>query len=438
MPLLASGLLPASFRGAPFAVEADDMGGGRRQAVHVYPGRDTPWAEDMGRAPRTFRFRGFIVDGDVVFAGGPIQLQRLLLIAALEKSGSGTLTHPTLGILNVSVSRFSIGGDQGAGRKSTVEVEFVESGKRSFPSLLSQGSGLLSAANLAKLALVADAVRGAVLIADAIGSGEDARAAGAACVGRAASAGNDATAVLSLAARLPGNNGRYAAGANSGYVGATASPYAGSTAVADLIAVASTQRAVIAAAGAALQTSADGFGPSDAAATLAQSADALVSALLAACADPADAVRLLLDLLAVPPMATGNAGALVVRAFKRSTSTALALACAAYQPRSYDDAFALLARVSNAIDAVATEAADAGDDQSFQALRALRVQVVADLRGRGAVLSPIRTFTTSTSSPALVLGQRFYRDPARGDELVAEAAPIHPLFMPLTIQALAA
>ena len=96
MALLADGLLPASFRGVPFAVQASDAGIGRRIALHQYPGRDDPWAEDIGRQARRWRFRGFIVDSDVVFAGGPIQLQRTLLIAAFEAKGSGLLTHPTL------------------------------------------------------------------------------------------------------------------------------------------------------------------------------------------------------------------------------------------------------------------------------------------------------------------------------------------------------
>src|ERR1700712_2593538 len=92
---LLEGLLPASFRGVPFAVSATSEQFGRRIASHVYPGRDLPWAEDMGRAPRGFRIPGFIRDNDRVSLGGPIAAQRLLLTGAAEKSGSGLLTHPT-------------------------------------------------------------------------------------------------------------------------------------------------------------------------------------------------------------------------------------------------------------------------------------------------------------------------------------------------------
>jgi prophage DNA circulation protein len=39
--------------------------------------------------------------------------------------------------------------------------------------------------------------------------------------------------------------------------------------------------------------------------------------------------------------------------------------------------------------------------------------------------------------PALSLAQRLYQDAGRSDELVAEAVPIHPAFMPSRCRALA-
>jgi hypothetical protein len=80
-------LAPASFRGVQFAVTQTDFIGGRRQALHQYPGKDTPWAEDMGRAARRFRLRGFVLDGSVKLGGSSIAMQRSQLIAACEKKG---------------------------------------------------------------------------------------------------------------------------------------------------------------------------------------------------------------------------------------------------------------------------------------------------------------------------------------------------------------
>ena len=45
-------LQAASFRGVPFEVMADSVPVGRRVQVHEFVQRDTPYAEDLGRATR--------------------------------------------------------------------------------------------------------------------------------------------------------------------------------------------------------------------------------------------------------------------------------------------------------------------------------------------------------------------------------------------------
>ena len=438
MALLSNGLLPASFRGVPFAVYSTNAEVGRRVALHQYPGRDEPWAEDMGRGVRRYRFRGFLVTGDTVYFGGPVALQRLLLLATAEKSGPGTMTHPTLGVLNVSCSRCSIGEERDAGRYSEIEFEFVESGKRTFPSLLSSSSGLLSAANLCKVALALDGVR---LIAAAISSGsrrQDVAAATTSWSTKSADLGADATAVYSLAAQLPGEFGRYSRGGNAGVDGARPTSYDGDTTVSDLVAVTSAARVAIAEAGAAVQV-AVATANLISAASIASTITALVDALAAACADPADAIRLLEQLVAYVPVSTLNAAtAAIAGMFQRAAAAALTFAVADYQPSSADDAWALLARLAALLDSLATAAADAGEDESFGALRAARVAVVNDLRTRGTSLARIASFSFAGALPSLALAQRIYRDPDRADQLVRQANPRHPLFMPTSFEALAA
>lgn len=436
MALLSHGLLPASFRGVPFAVQASETGGGRRIALHTYPGRDEPWAEDMGRAPRIYRFRAFIVDGDVVFAGGPIQLQRALLLAALEKSGSGTLTHPTLGILNVAVHAFSVGEDLGAGRMSSIDVEFVESGKKSFPSILSTSSGLLSAANLCTVALAVDGIR---VLAAAIGAGgtrQDVSAAALGCAAQTETLGADATALYRLAAQLPGSYGRFAGGGNSGINGQSASPYTADTTITDLVGIASLARVTIATAASAL-TAAVASDDLTNAVDVPAAVSALVQALANACADPADAIRLLRQAATYSPGSSASAQA-VAGMFQRSAAAALVTAAGAYQPTSADDAAALMDSLAELLDDLATAAADAGDDQSYAALRSARAAIVKDLRARGGTLAHIATFEFGAQLPALALAQRLYRDPTRADQLVGQVNPISPLFMPSSFQALAA
>ena len=435
---LLEGLLPASFRGVPFAVSATSEQFGRRIASHVYPGRDMPWAEDMGRAPRGFRITGFILDNDRVYIGGPIAAQRLLLTAAAEKSGSGLLTHPTYGIVEVSCQLLTLGQDLGGASMSEISFDFTESGKKSFPSLLSLGSGLLSAAALCDVAIAADFARVAIAASGAVGGSASATAAGAACVAQVTTSGQDATALLNLTAQLPGNNGRYAGGANAGFAGTTTSPYSTETTVGDLIVAASTQRAAIGAAAALVTAAAANLSDAASCASLTSAMTRLIACLLAACADPADAVRLLFGLVAAPPASVSAAGAAVITAYQRAAVTALVRACGIYQPSSYDDAANLLAQVGALIDQVATAAADAGDDTSYDALNALLVQVIQDLQSRGAELAPIKTFSFRASLPDVVLAQMLYRDPSRADELVREAAPVHPLFMPTSFEALAA
>lgn len=440
MALLANGLLPASFRGAPFAVLNDEVGGGRRIALHQYPNRDDPWAEDMGRAPRQYRFRGFIVDGDVAFAGGPIQLQRILLLAALEKSGGGVLTHPTLGILNVSVTRFSIGADLGAGRMATVEVEFVESGKRSFPSILSQSSGLLSASNLCKVALAVDGVRVLALAASAGGRRKDLSNTAATWSSRIVTVGADAASMQRLAAQLPGNYGRYAGGGNVGIEGRASSGYRTDTTISDLVVVASQARLAISGAAMSLGVAVAGADLLYAT-TVFDGTIALVAALAAACSDPAEAIRLLVQLALFDverPEALTEIGRAYSRAIRRAVAAELVTAVGQYQPPSSDDAANRIAQIGSVLDQLATDAADAGDDESFKAVRAARAAVVQDLRSRGATLARVRTYSPGVALPALALAQRYYKDPARSAQLITQAATIHPLFMPPSFQALAA
>lgn len=436
MALLANGLLPASFRGAPFAVFGDEVGGGRRVALHVYPGRDDPWAEDMGRAPRTFRFRGFIIDGDVVFRGGPIQLQRALLLAALEKSGPGALVHPTLGLLNVSVTRFAVGQDLGAGRFSTVDIEFVESGRRQFPTLLTSSSGLLSAANLCKVAIAADAVRVISALSSAGERRSDIEKPAAAWAAQVESLGSDATALHRLTAQLPGSYGRFVGGGNSGLGGRVVS----SMTLGDLVAQASARRAAIAAAAArvvAVSATIDLTRAED----LAAAVTAMVQALADACADPADAIRLLVALVAFEPLGPEAASALGValaQLVRRVAAAVLVTVVGAYQPSSADDAGAMIVTVSILIDDAATVAADAGDDASYRALRDARGAAVRDLRTRGATLAQVTRIRSQRPVPALALAQRLYGDASRADQLVTQTAAPSPLFMPIDFEALAA
>lgn len=109
----------ATFRGVPFVVESAELGSGRRGVTHEYPGRDTPFREDLGRAAREFPVEGYLVGDDV-------QAQRERLQVEFEKEGPGELVHPYYGTRRVAVMSFRFRTSSSEGRYITLSAEFVE------------------------------------------------------------------------------------------------------------------------------------------------------------------------------------------------------------------------------------------------------------------------------------------------------------------------
>ncbi|MDR5813314.1 DNA circularization N-terminal domain-containing protein [Caballeronia sp. LZ033] len=146
----------ASFRNVSFVSLGGMSNFGRRVDIHEYPYRDTPWAEDLGRATRHFAVSGYLVGDDVI-------AQRDLLIAACEQSGVGKLVHATYGELNVTLFQFRVIERWDKGRYFEIEFEFVESGERVFPSTITATTtGLIEAALGADAAASLDFVSNAL------------------------------------------------------------------------------------------------------------------------------------------------------------------------------------------------------------------------------------------------------------------------------------
>jgi len=172
---------------------------------------------------------------------------------------------------------------------------------------------------------------------------------------------------------------------------------------------------------------------------LASGIAAMTEAVRNACADPADAVRLLSGLAAFAPAdPTSPPQAAMAALCRQSALVSLARACATCQPTSYDDAVAIRAGVAALFDAAALDAADAGQGALYGSLRALRNAVVVDLNARAALLAQLRTVTTPTPTPSLVLAYALYGDAARADDLTARSGAPHPGFLPTSFQALSA
>ena len=118
-------LVPASFRGAEFHIDANSRASGRRMVLHEFPKRDIPYAEDMGRKARGFPINGYVIGPDYKSA-------RDDLIDALETEGPGQLVLPTLGQWQVQVRDYTVRETRQAGGMAEFEMQFVEAGEESF------------------------------------------------------------------------------------------------------------------------------------------------------------------------------------------------------------------------------------------------------------------------------------------------------------------
>src|SRR6266566_5070151 len=85
-------LLPALFRGVPFYTRGVELRSGQRVANHIFPFRDQPDAEPLGRAQRVYQMNAILVGDD-------LNQQYQTLLTACEAAGLAPLIHPSLGAI---------------------------------------------------------------------------------------------------------------------------------------------------------------------------------------------------------------------------------------------------------------------------------------------------------------------------------------------------
>lgn len=467
-------LNPASFRGLRFGVLGGEARFGRRLAVHEYPGRDKPFAEDMGRATRVINLVGFLVADSLVYDGGDVIEQRDLMIGAAEKAGPGILIHPTLGQMTVSIpdGGLSVVERWDEGRYFELHFSFIESGDRVFPAAKPDHKSFLDnvciVLGLDSLGDFVSSVESTVstvfkaiktaegFISDALDMVESVIQAGQSAVNAVIDTvagfqqivgriSHDASSLTSLTSLLTGDFGRYSSGSISSALQQSKKGHDSSATVASLIADSVAKRSAVAAASATLATAAAGFGPGTVEA-FAKAAQNLVVTVAAGIPTPADQIRLLsqlanfttTDYASTSQIGQAKTVAQYVTAalLRRAAIVQLATASSNYAPSSYDDAVTIRNTVVAFIDSEMLIAGDMGDDATYGSLRNLRQAVVQDLDARGASLAPLEVFAIRDNLPSLVLANRLYQDPTRSDELIGEADPIHPAFMPSSFRAL--
>ncbi len=133
--------IPITFNGVPFAVLGNRIATGRRLALHEFPFRDTPWAEDLGKRARRISFSAFVLGDDV-------RVQALALLAVCELPGPGLLIHPEYGPGLWQIESVESEERWDKGRYVEFRLSFVEPGQVLFPtSTADTQAGTMSAAD---------------------------------------------------------------------------------------------------------------------------------------------------------------------------------------------------------------------------------------------------------------------------------------------------
>ena len=148
-PTWRTNWLQALFRDAIFFVENQSRASGRRVALHQYPKRNVPYAEDMGRAARRFIIQGYLI--------GPFYHElKDKLITALETDGPGKLRLPMQYMksdVNVMVQSYSISEARERGGMCGIEMDFVEYGDPAYRENISTPDQLFYTAKTAEQAV---------------------------------------------------------------------------------------------------------------------------------------------------------------------------------------------------------------------------------------------------------------------------------------------
>lgn len=144
----------ASFRNVKFYVQNHELSGGRRGAVHEFPGQDVPVSEDMGRKVRRFSLDAYVL-GDDYFT------QRNRMLDAVEVRGAGKLVHPYLGTMDVLCTGFTLRETSGELRIARFTLQLVEAGAATFPTTAADTQGVV----LRQKASAISAVRAAFVAA---------------------------------------------------------------------------------------------------------------------------------------------------------------------------------------------------------------------------------------------------------------------------------
>lgn len=133
-------LRPASFRGARFHVETEELAnGGRNTVTHEFVRSEDVLSEDMGRKGQKFKLKGYV-------ASDMADAECQAVVAACCAPGPATLVLPLLGARQVLCT--DVGTSMSREKLGFVEItmEFVEAGTAAAFPALPIGDRLVAAA----------------------------------------------------------------------------------------------------------------------------------------------------------------------------------------------------------------------------------------------------------------------------------------------------
>ncbi|UUE37973.1 DNA circularization N-terminal domain-containing protein [Pectobacterium aroidearum] len=424
----------ASFRGVPFAVVAADGAFGRRQALHEYPYRDSAWVEDIGRSTRKMTLNGFLIQGSAKYNAPDVIKQRESLIAACETLGSGTLIHPTLGELTVSIPEggLRISESMDSGRIFEFSLTIIESGLKVFAI-----TGNSAAATLVKDGFLKTVSTAALtFIAQVKGEMRSATQAIKTIKNVANFWVNMVNSTVSEVTNL-GNTlrstfgseryGRYNRGNTDSDNYQSLTNQVMAQGVVDRESILEKTNDVRNA------SSIEGF---------ADAVNAAVVAILNSSGGLEDRVRALENLTTLSDStlyateADRNVSDSAVIFIMVLCTAAMVSAAVEYNPSSSDEATALQNRVCEKLDDALVNVGNRGEDDVYAQLLELRKSFIDAMRIKSGTLASVMQVTVPKTLPSLTLANRLYQDATRSDELIQETNPRHPAFMPTTFTAL--
>ncbi|MDE9477019.1 DNA circularization protein [Xenorhabdus bovienii] len=442
-------LRPASFRGVPFAVVSGESVFGRRQAVHEYPYRDTAWIEDLGRATRKITLRGFIIQDSMVYDAPDVITQRKNLVAACETGSTGTLIHPTLGELTVSVTESGLRMTENAesGRVFEFTLTVIESGLQVFAVTNSTKSATEIKQNwfraytttLAKyVAIVRGEIRSVVQGMKII------KATANQWIGMVTRSMDEVTNLSDMLKTTLGSEryGRYQRGKIGGTVsGATGIRSRDNQSRNEAEIVKKTTAAVVMSRK-SVSESIDKLTRSLTIEEFSQAAHGVVDSIIISAGSTDEKIAIFENLSAFQNTRYQQSSTdrhvteMTVLLLVVLSAGAMAQVASEFTPANNHEANKLQRRVCHALDTALVMSGDLGMDDIYQSLMSLRYEFVTSAELKGAESGRLAQFSLPAILPSLNVANRIYQDSGRSDELIQATNPRHPAFMPVKFKAL--